>query len=478
MIIKPMKFIWAGVIVLMVSCTLPVSGALSTSSTNGGKAVGNQPIPLLMNNQFVLIPGDKAPFMKNNRLMVPLMTFARMIGAHVEERKFVDVQQNKIVQKKAYTIRPTPGGIYDEIGGLREGAANAVFGGDMGFGIGAAPEYRAGELFVPLTPILYGMSHSFDYEVRSIGRFRKTLAIMDPTLPRLLPQVQDPDVQLPEYASIMSDTPYPLIPIALTQHKIQSTNGTSSYRLRIEFERGDGLGERMKSIKLRIIAVDKNGGTATFKKELAPEEELTRTDVTDVPIEAVFVLVQAVPQYRTEPVYPTGYPLQMKLTQAVAKFYTKEEMFSSFSLRPVGVKIDAQEMALTVRGIARVHQAVTGEKIEALKQSIFEMVGRSFPLRIDIETRSEQPDITGTIASIDSAGRISIKPEAVNGGGAEETVWLGSPDSDIYIHAKDDETSLTISDLRVGMKVSAWISGEATMRDNVVHTQLRELNMH
>ncbi|SDW11353.1 hypothetical protein SAMN05518855_1001305 [Paenibacillus sp. CF384] len=471
-LIAKFKKTYTSFIVIMVGSILTVAPAVRADSEAQTQA-GKQVIPLLMNDQFVLFPGDKAPYLKNNKLMVPLHTFADTIGAIVTERTYPVVQQNKTIMKSSYKIRPIAS--VDEVGGLRDGIASAIYGGDMGYGLPVAPEYRAGELYVPATPIISGLRYSYSYETRTVGRNHTALAIMDPTFDRLLSQVNIRDVHQPEYAPIMSDAPYPLIPTALTQRWIRLGLGASANRLSFTFEREEGYGERPSSITLRIIAVDKNGKTATSIKELAAIGEFTRTVVTDVPFEAAYVLVHATPNFQTEPVYPTGYALQSKLSQAVAKFYGRQDMFTDFRLHPVDVSINAQEMVLTVRNIAWNRQPITNEAIEVLRQSIYELVGRSFPLRIIDEVRNEQPEVIGTITSIDKSGRITIRPDKAGTDEADLSVWLGTPDDDLYVHSASHETGLIPADLKVGMQVSAWISGEA-LRDTVaVHVQLREI---
>ncbi|WP_147306786.1 hypothetical protein [Paenibacillus taihuensis] len=472
-IAKHRRKIFNGFVVIMVGGVLTVSTTSVIADSGERTQAGKQLIPLLMNDQFVLFPGDKAPYLKNNKLMVPLHTFADTIGAIVTERTYPVVQQNKTMMKSSYKIRPLVS--VDEVGGLREGIASAIYGGDMGYDLLAAPEYRAGDLYVPATPILRGLRYSYSYETRTVGRNHTALAVMDPTFDRLLSQVIIRDVHHPAYPPIMSDAPYPLIPTVLTQHQVRLSSGASANRLSFTFEREEGYGERPSSITLSIIAVDKNGKTATSIKELAPNGDLTRTVVTDVPFEAAYVLVRATPNFQSEPVYPFGYTLKSKLSQAVAKFYGRQEMFSDYGLHPVDVRVSAQGIALTVRNFAWNRQPVTNEAFKALKQSIYELVGRSFSLRIVEEARNEQPDVTGTITSIDKSGRITIQPDRLEGEEADSLVWLGTPDDDLYIHSTSHETGLIPSDLKVGMQVSAWISGETLRDTDAVHVQLREI---
>src|SRR5262249_50096599 len=134
---------------LVISAALFTGSSLSTSASVLGATAqsiqevqsGKQVIPLLMNNSFVLFPGKKAPFIKNNRLMVPLQTMSTIMGWITEEKG--------IGSGKYYHVRPILEDYYS-VDGLKEGRDWAVFEGDMGYGIEAAPEYRAEELYVPL----------------------------------------------------------------------------------------------------------------------------------------------------------------------------------------------------------------------------------------------------------------------------------------------------------------------------------------
>ncbi|MBB3111935.1 hypothetical protein FHS18_004003 [Paenibacillus phyllosphaerae] len=448
------------------AASAPVPDQPSTVATNPGK----QLIPLLMNNYFVLFPGEKAPFIKSNRLMVPLQTFAKAIGAFVDER---DGSKGTY-----YMIWPSGmAGLETSVTGLRAGFDWAVYGGDMGFGIGALPEYRAGELFIPVTPVLDGLD-PYSYEMRRIRHYNY-LAIMDPADALLLDEVKDDDIPHIDYPPMMSEAPYPLIPTALAQKVIQSGSGKQIYRMTMEMERADGIGERMEAIELQIIAVDQQGKATKLTQQRPPADGTVHTVVFDMPREPAYVLVQSTPIYKEEPAYKTGYELQAAMASAMAKVYNRRSLFEDLRLYPVAYTVDPYETRLSVTKPAWDRTPITAQEIDTLRHAVFEIAGRSFPLDIEPVKRRAEPDLAGTITMIEASGRIWISstPSTADSADGESSTrrWQGTPEPYLFIHRNNSEEGMSPNELTIGMKVEAWINGPPKREGTVEQVRLFEL---
>ncbi|WP_337101186.1 stalk domain-containing protein [Paenibacillus sp. YIM B09110] len=453
-------FIFFLIAILLVMVNIP-DAAASASTELQEDAAGKQPIPLVINNFFVLFPGEKAPFIKNNRLMVPLQPFANVIGAWVEEK-----QSSTSPYYKMWTSL-TP----EAVSGLRPGDKSAVFGGDMRLSIDVAPEFRAGELFVPVTPLLAGFGSN--YELRRHWQYRM-LVISDPAYRSLLPQVKDEDVQYPDYPHLLSDTAYPLIPTWLTQSQVKNSEGRPVNRLTLTLERVDGLGEKVESIELVIISVDHNGETSRWDKKLPINNDPIRTFQFETENKPSYVLVQAKPVFKEKPIYPTGFVLQVSMASVMAKFYeNRGGIFDSFRLYPVDFRVDPLETILTMRKISWDNRVVTAKDMSNIVQAIYDLAGRSFPIRTIVENRSDVPYITGTISAIDQAGQILIT-ESQEGGSSSRKL-LGSPEWDLYIHGNESNVMLNRSDLKIGMKVKTWITGKPVISSEVEQAKLLEI---
>jgi hypothetical protein len=68
--------------VLVTGSSISASASVKETTTSSiqDAQTGKQVMPLLMNNMFVLFPGEKSPFIKNSRLMVPLQTVSSIMG--------------------------------------------------------------------------------------------------------------------------------------------------------------------------------------------------------------------------------------------------------------------------------------------------------------------------------------------------------------------------------------------------------------
>ncbi|MCQ6563778.1 stalk domain-containing protein [Paenibacillus mendelii] len=421
--------------------------ALSQPASNGGV----QPMPLLIKNHFVLFPGESAPFIKNNRLMVPLQPLADIIGASVDS----------YTSKKgtSYTIMAQSN--YESVTGLREGVDWAVYETDLGYYFEAAPEMRAGSLFIPLTSVLQKL-YSYSYEVRTENG-RKVLAIIDREQGSrpLRDIIKDKPI---EYPHLLADPAYPFIPLSLEQEIVQPEHNKNPYELTLTLERTkDQYGQPIQQDFI-IIAVDSSG---KVMERVIPWTMGTGQGTSDsiitvnfsLPAKAAYVLFRAAPGVESEVIYPSGLNLELTMGRMLDRLFDTEQLFEDLDIQVMTSSIENGEMKLVVRRLWIHDQALPAEEVNRIKQTLYEFAGRSFPIQIEQVVISPEPNMTGVIQSINKDGTILIEnPNKLMEDGKPE-VMLIMLEQDALIERKDRDIRLRIDQLKVGMEVDAWTQG-------------------
>ncbi|MCQ6561652.1 stalk domain-containing protein [Paenibacillus mendelii] len=416
---------------------------------------GSQPIPLLMNNYFVLFPGDSAPYVKENRMMVPLRSFAAALGATIQYSGKEKLVQIRSSQDEAIDIRSG-----QPMAGKEEDLPEVTY---------PAPEVIGGTFFAPITPILQGLP-SYRYELRSEGG-RKVLAVMDPVERRLLPGIGDPDNPVYDYPHIMADPAYPFVPTALKQITLRDQKGRSSVQLSLTVDRVNGKDRHADDTIFNIIVKDIKG--SVHERTIDWDGKATRaTDGTEqisldftVPFQSSYVLFRATPIYqdRNIPVYPADHAFDRAMENTVVKLFPDQlEVLTRLGVEPIATDIQNHELIHYVRRIGEHREPLPAEEQERLKQAIYELTGRFFPLRIETDTINEnKPSIAGYIKEIDKNGRILIEnPDHLIGyeNPVQDALW-GSFTEDAVIIRKSTGEKMEAAELKAGMKVEGWTTG-------------------
>ncbi|UVI30922.1 stalk domain-containing protein [Paenibacillus spongiae] len=447
------KAILAGIIVSLFILT---AAALPPAKPKSSAGDGSQPVPLLMNHYFVLFPGDSAPYLKENGLMVPLRSFAAALGATVlysakERSAQIRSNRNEVVE-----IRSNP-----PLAGKEGISPQQQFH--------PAPEVIGGTFFAPVAQLLQGLP-SYNYEQRSEAG-RKVLAIMDPAERRLLPGIGDPDNPVDDYPHIMADPAYPFIPTGLKQIAMRDQKGRSSVHLSLTVDRVKGKDIPADDALFHVIVKDIEGNvierTIDWNGKSTKGADGTERIALDftVPAKASYVLFRATPIYndRNIPVYPADYQYDEAMANAVAELIPgNRALFARLGVEPVAGDVQIQELTLYVRRIGEHYKALSAEEQERLMQAIYELTGRFFPLRIETETiDADKPSITGYIKEIAENGSILIEnPDNLIGyeNPKADALW-GSFTADASIMRKSTGEKLDKAELKTGMKVEGWTTG-------------------
>ena len=186
--------------------------------------------------------------------MVPIRAFTDVIGAHLmykSETKMLSVSL-----------------LGQSVGNIQPGKTDAVFGGDMGFSLGAEPVLRNGMLFVPATPILQELKFSWEAQNNNVNK--PTLGIKPPyNIDVLLGRIEPPvDVNL--YPTETTRHSYPLYPSMLTQEK-----SDREYKLTLTVQNITGSVIEKGSTELEVICVD-NQGNAVLPKLAEPGQSISK----------------------------------------------------------------------------------------------------------------------------------------------------------------------------------------------------------
>jgi hypothetical protein len=238
---------------------------------------------------------------------------------------------------------------------------------------------------------------------------------------------------------------------------------------------------KVESIDLKLIAVSYKGEVTTLNKSLPYKEDWEpQSIVFDVPEKSAYVLVQSHYNNKNmkDPIYAAGYPLQAAMAGAMAKVWKKLSIFENLVVEPVSYRVDSNETVITIRESVWHHEGITNQVKEMLIQSIYELAGGAYPIRIEVEQRTEQPYLSGTITEIDSSGRLHILETDIADHSTANRQLIGTPnrpDRSLYIHTVNSDVPLADTELKIGRQVDVWITGQPVERDHIVYAQIAEI---
>ncbi|WP_019908339.1 copper amine oxidase N-terminal domain-containing protein [Paenibacillus sp. HW567] len=205
---------------------------------------GEQRLPLLINDSYVLFPGKLAPYMKEGRLLMPIRAFSNMLGAQLT---YDSADKSVTFSYMGQAVR-----------GIKDGRMNAIFSGNLETSLGVAPELKNGVLFVPMSAVLKD-SKSIRWENMSnlINKVRGVIwGRQGVTLPQTQPfLLLAPFVYTPE---TVDGTYNPLFPTALSQ--VHAANG--GYRLTLETLNSSPFLLDKGKVELELVTVDSQGKSA------------------------------------------------------------------------------------------------------------------------------------------------------------------------------------------------------------------------
>lgn len=124
--------------------------------------------------------------------------------------------------------------------------------------------------------------------------------------------------------------------------------------------------------------------------------------------------------------------------------------------------LGTDHITMEIRKYGDFEHVVTDEEIEQFRKTLYQYMGKKFPLELGVRQCCESPgDITGTVHEVDlDLNRLLIVNEQVKNGNTDNpvAVWVSLEDDGKIVRANSGET-LEMADVTVGQQASAWSVG-------------------
>lgn len=422
------------VITLSFNANLRFADAEALSSQQG-----KQVMPLAMDGYYVLFPGGGAPFLKSGKLMVPVREFAQAIGA--------ELQYNP--QWKSVNLLS----LGQKVEGIRAGRPSVVYDSDMGLALGATPEIRNGKLFAPASPLLRGLG-GYGYEINVNQYDQPRLIVTDKKFDRLLSHAKPRLLGFPyPYETTANGDPF--YPLSV----VQTEASASEFKLDLSLQNVTGATIKAGNAQFEIIAVGSDGLT-TVRRMDGPFRTLGKAGKISL---SVTLPAQADEVYfRSRIVKEPGEsnPIdQDTLTRLASRVIDQVVLFQRAGVITVSSVAADGRIVLTLRVPDSHREPVPSDKLDLVRNELYEQAGFPIPLDLQSFVPAAEPPIVGTIASVDSAGRMlrvldeSREQDEHSGKIEPYTVSLTE---DIAITDAASGKRLSIESLRKGQQIACY----------------------
>jgi hypothetical protein len=244
------------VLIFILAVAMCAGSAFRPARASAAADRGAQLLPLFINDSYVLFPGKLAPYVKDNKLMMPIRAFSDVIGAQLTYHS----------ADKSYTFTF----MGQSVSGLKAGVMNAVFDNGIEAPLGVKPEVKEGTLFVPISSVLE-TSKSIRWENMG-NRINKLTEVIDGRRGVTLPQTTPVQLLAPfVYTTETVDGAYnPLYPSLLDQ--TAATGG--GYKLTLGTLNSAPFILDKNSVVLEMVAVDATGNSEAVKLTGPPAKML------------------------------------------------------------------------------------------------------------------------------------------------------------------------------------------------------------
>ncbi|WP_054943510.1 stalk domain-containing protein [Paenibacillus ihuae] len=264
-------------LIFILVAAIGAGTAFAPARTSAAGNRGEQLLPLFINDSYVLFPGKLSPYIKDNKLMMPIRAFSDVIGARLTYNS----------TEKSYTFSF----MGQSVSGLKAGVMNAVFDNGLEAPLGVKPEMKEGTLFVPMSSVLE-TSKSIRWENMG-NRINKVSGVIDGRRGVILPQNTPVQLQVPfVYTTETFNNIHPLFPVRLNQTAV--TGG--GYKLQLETLNNAPFNLGKNSVVLELVAVDFKGSSKTLKG-IGPEAKTVTAGASsfifNVPTEAEYVIFRS-----------------------------------------------------------------------------------------------------------------------------------------------------------------------------------------
>lgn len=133
---------------------------------------------------------------------------------------------------------------------------------------------------------------------------------------------------------------------------------------------------------------------------------------------------------------------------------TMTSVLDKFDLVHFGSGVGQDGVHLEVRKRHDPMRPVTEKEIQSIRKAIYEYYDREFPLRINVWTMPEKPDVTGKITAI-GEGTVLVVADDMEDGGNPRAMWLGTGKDSVILDKSTGEP-MEAGQLSIGNRVLAW----------------------
>jgi hypothetical protein len=136
-----------------------------------------------------------------------------------------------------------------------------------------------------------------------------------------------------------------------------------------------------------------------------------------------------------------------------------EELQQKYAIIVMGSGIGQDHIMMQIRKYGDFEKPISSNELKLIRKTIFDVVGKEFPLELDTMEFSQEGYMSGKIEIIEQDRALIVNKLKKNGNSQDpEATWVSlSNDGKIYMEGKPEV--LSFDKLAVGQQVHAWTSG-------------------
>jgi hypothetical protein len=136
-----------------------------------------------------------------------------------------------------------------------------------------------------------------------------------------------------------------------------------------------------------------------------------------------------------------------------------DDLQQKYSISVMGSGLGKDYISMEIRKFGDFEQSISKEEIKAIRKTLFDDIGKEFPLKLDVIEFTKDGYLSGKIEKIEH-DRILIVNKLIKNGNTQDpqASFVGlTKDGKIYIHGKPEAQSFDT--FKVGQEVRAWTTG-------------------
>jgi hypothetical protein len=175
----------------------------------------------------------------------------------------------------------------------------------------------------------------------------------------------------------------------------------------------------------------------------------------------LFMLLISAPAAQTAVPTPSFPPYSRDDLDGINKQMPRvwEELKQKYAIILMGSGIGQDHIMMQIRKYGDFEKPISSSELKLIRKTIFDVVGKEFPLKLDTMEFSQGGYMSGKIEKIEQDRVLIVNKLKKNGNTQDpEATWVSmTKDGKIYMEGKSEVQSF--DKLAVGQQVHAWISG-------------------